>query len=99
MFFKKETFSAISIVQVVQYSGKSNGFLVESLGVKSAFIHSITMRLLPPIMCQCIMCHVLGFPNNSVGNESACNAGDPVQFLRQEDPLEREMATHSSILA
>ena len=38
-------------------------------------------------------------PDGSVGQESACNAGDPVQFLRQEDPLEREMATHSSILA
>ena len=47
------------------------------------------MHLLPPIMCQCIMCHVLGFPNNSVGKESACNAGDPVQFLGWEDPLEK----------
>ena len=28
------------------------------------------------------------------------NAGDPVlQFLEREDPLEKEMATHSSILA
>ena len=25
--------------------------------------------------------------------------GGPVQFLGQEDPLEKEMATHSSILA
>ena len=31
--------------------------------------------------------------------KSACNAGDWVQFLGQEDPLEKEMATHSSILA
>ena len=29
------------------------------------------------------------------GKESACNAGD----LGQEEPLEKEMATHSSILA
>ena len=29
------------------------------------------------------------------GKESACNAGD----LSQEDPLEEEMATYSSILA
>ena len=28
-----------------------------------------------------------------------CSAGDPVQFLGQEDPLEKGMATHSSILA
>ena len=30
---------------------------------------------------------------------SACNAGDQVRSLGREDPLEREMATHSSILA
>ena len=40
-----------------------------------------------------------GFPDSSVGKESACNAGDPVRFLGWEDPLEREMATHFSILA
>ena len=31
--------------------------------------------------------------------ESACSAGDWVQSLGQEDPLEKEKATHSSILA
>ena len=30
---------------------------------------------------------------------SACNAGDLVQSLCREDPLEKEMAAHSSILA
>ena len=69
-----------------------------------------------------------GFPGSSAGKESACNAGDLVQFLGQEDPwrtslgaqvvkclpsvqetwvqslgqedpLEKEMATHSSVLA
>ena len=39
---------------------------------------------------------------SSIGKESACNAGDlgwiPA-FLHQEDPSEKEMATHSSILA
>ena len=29
----------------------------------------------------------------------ACIVGDPVQSLGREDPLEKEMATHSSILA
>ena len=37
----------------------------------------------------------LGFPGGSDGQESACNAGE----LGQEDPLEKEMATPSSILA
>ena len=37
----------------------------------------------------------MGFP----GKESACNVGDLVQSLGWEDLLEKEMATHSSILA
>ena len=41
----------------------------------------------------------MGFLGGSDSKESACNAGDRVQSLGQEDPLETEMATHSSILA
>ena len=37
----------------------------------------------------------VGIPGGSDGKESSCNAGD----LGWEDPLEKEMATHSSILA
>ena len=37
----------------------------------------------------------LGLPCSSAGKESACSAGD----LGWEDPLEKEMATHSRILA
>ena len=40
----------------------------------------------------------MGFPHSSVGKESACQAEDP-GFLNQEDPLEKEMAMHSSVLA
>ena len=40
-----------------------------------------------------------GFPGGSDGKESACNGETWVQSLGQEDPLEEEMATHSSILA
>ena len=40
---------------------------------------------------------LLGFPGGSDGKDSASNA--PVQSLGGEDPLEEEMATHSSILA
>ena len=39
-------------------------------------------------------------PGGSDGKESAYNAGRPrVRFRRQEDPLEKGMTTHSSILA
>ena len=41
----------------------------------------------------------MGFPGGSDSKESACNAGDRVQSLDGEDPLEKKMATHSSILA
>ena len=37
----------------------------------------------------------LGFPGESDVRESICSAGD----LGREDPLEKGMATHSSILA
>ena len=40
-----------------------------------------------------------GFPGGSEVKVSACNAETWVQSLGWEDPLEKEMATHSSILA
>ena len=40
-----------------------------------------------------------GFPGSSAGRESTCNAGDLVQSLDWEDPLEKGKATHSSIRA
>ena len=42
----------------------------------------------------------LGFciqPIIKTGKESAYNAGEPVQLLGQEDPLEKGQATHYSI--
>ena len=79
------------------------------------------------------LCSIRGFPDSSIGKESACNAGDPsstpgegigyplqyswaslvaqivknlpamqearIIFLGWEDPLEKGMATNSSILA
>ena len=41
----------------------------------------------------------MGFSHSSVSKESACSAGDPDRSLDLEDPLEKEIATHSSILA
>ena len=39
-----------------------------------------------------------GLPSGSGGKESTCNAGDMGSIPGQEDPLEEEMATHSSVL-
>ena len=44
----------------------------------------------------------MDFPGSSVGKGSACKPETQkmqVQFLGQEDPLEKGMATHSSMLA
>ena len=41
----------------------------------------------------------LGFPGGSVEKNSPANAGDMGSIPGQEDPLEKEMATHFSILA
>jgi len=40
-----------------------------------------------------------GIPGSSEVKASACKAGDPDRFLGWEDALEKEMTTHSSILA
>ena len=40
-----------------------------------------------------------GFPGGSDGKVSACNAGDPGSIPESGRSLEKEMATHSSILA
>ena len=41
----------------------------------------------------------VGFPGSSDGKASAYNAGDPGSIPGLEDPLEKEMATLSSILS
>ena len=43
--------------------------------------------------------YVSGLPSGSDGKESAYNAGDPGSIPGPEDPLEKGMATHFSILA
>ena len=42
---------------------------------------------------------LVGIPGDSEDKESACNAGDLRRTLGWEDLLEKEMATHPSILA
>ena len=41
----------------------------------------------------------MGFPGGPDGKESACNAGNLGSIPGWEDPLEKGMAPHSSILA
>ena len=41
----------------------------------------------------------MDFPGGSDGKASAYSVGDPGSILGREDPLEKEMATHSSTIA
>ena len=41
----------------------------------------------------------MGLPGGSVVKNPPANVGDVGSILGQEDPLQKEMATHSSILA
>ena len=41
----------------------------------------------------------MGFRGGSDSKESTCSAGDLDSIPESEDPLEKEMATHSSMLA
>ena len=41
----------------------------------------------------------MNFPGGSAGENLPANAGDLDWSLSREDPLEKEMTTHSSILA
>ena len=43
--------------------------------------------------------YMWGLPDGSDSKESDCNAGDQVQSLGWEDPLQKGMAIHSSIPA
>ena len=47
----------------------------------------------------CFILEYIGLPCSANGKESACSAGDRVRSLGWEDPLEKVMAIHSSILA
>ena len=45
------------------------------------------------------VCICSGFSGDSEGKELACNEGNLCSILGREDSLEKEMATHSNILA
>ena len=49
--------------------------------------------------CQAFLSSNMSFPGGSLVKNPPANAGDTVQSLTWEDPLEKEIATHPSILA
>ena len=65
--------------------------------------HVIRVVSLPPkfsvLLFLLYLSPVTSSPGSSAGKEFTCNAGDLGSVLGWEDPLEKEKATHSSILA
>ena len=48
----------------------------------------ISKMIFAVVYLAALLCFILGFLDNSVGKESACNAGDLGSSLGWEDPLE-----------
>ena len=69
----------------------SSGRVVGDASYQSDF-NSLNIPSFHPEKCS-------AFPGGSDGEESACSVADRVQSLNLDDPLEKEMAIHSSILA
>ena len=67
----------------------------------------VTLRMLlplwnfpcTPLLTELLPLLSLGFPDSSVSKESSFSAGDQGSIPDQEDSLEKETATHASILA
>ena len=78
--------------------GKNTEVVCHSLLWWSTFCQYIEAEVQSSVFASLMPSNLFeGFPDSSVGKESACSAGDPVQSLGQGDPLERETVTYSSI--
>ena len=62
------------------------------------FIFRKTSSLAMNLSTFVLSFHFGGLPGGSDGKESACNEGKHKFILSWKDPLEKGMATHSSIL-
>ena len=62
-------------------------------------IHYNTKNQACNVCFSCVVHIILGLPWSLSGKEPACNTETWVQSLGQEDLLEKEMATHASILS
>ena len=75
----------------------------------SNWVHVRIILIIPPLICQCfrklmkdniaILKMTKGLPRWLGGQESTCQCRKHGFYPGSEDPLEEEMATHSSILA
>ena len=82
---------------------KVYGFITHSIvlsidyKIKSSMYLLILFKLTHLYTEKCLL--IVGFPGGSDGKDSARSAGDLCLISGREDPLEKEVATCSSILA
>jgi len=74
-------------------------FLILPLKKSHIILFSVLMTDQIPFILDNNYHIIRGFPDGSVVKNPPAVLETWVQFLGQEDPLEKEMATHSSILA
>ena len=72
----------------------SDSFSVETLDFS---VYIISLQVVT-VLLLCAVYTFWGFPGGSVGKESPAMQETWVRSLGQEDPLEKEMATHSRTL-
>ena len=82
-----------------QYASKFGKFISVHRTGKGQFSFQSQRKEMPKNVQTTAQLHSSHMPGGSEVKVSASNAGDWVQSLGREDPLEKEMVTHSSILA
>ena len=83
--------------EFLQEPGTDPGLYPKNCSVEYAFVPAIIYHH-DELFLWHLFCSGWGFPHSN-GKESTCNARDQVLSLGWEDPLEKGMAIHSSILA
>ena len=88
--------SGMTLEKVYEFITYSNVLSID-YKMKSSMYLLILFKLTHLYTEKCLL--IVGFPGGSDGKESACSAGDLCLISGREDPLEKEVATCSSILA
>ena len=77
---------------------KHQFFSAQPSSQSNSHIHTWPQENIPKILHR-LLADFNSLFGGSVSRESVCNAGDQILSLGMENPLDKEMATHSSILA
>ena len=95
----KSKYTSFSRTQFLRSVSRFLKILVFTFTVSLGLLfHSRPIAFIQEEICILFLYKQGGFPGGSDGKEPACNAGDLSLISVSEDPLQKGMATHSSIL-